>query len=283
MSGSAEDPPVPLDLRSAHAALPLRQYLLDLWERRDFVWFEAVSELRRRQITNVLGNLWHLLTPALNIAVYYLIFGLLLGVDRGVDNFILFLTSGLFVHQLTQRTITSGARSIVGNRGLLQTFNFPRALLPITSSVTECLAAVSSFAVLFVVALLTGESPRWSWLLIAPLVVVQSVFNLGAAFVAARLASYFRDLLQILPFFFRLVLYGSGVIFDVRAYVDDESWVRWLFTLNPVYCFITVARWAVMGVELPGSVLISGVCWAVGLSVVGFFFFRSGEQRYARA
>ena len=81
---SAELPP----LKSAHATPPLREYLSDLWARREYVWFESVSEIRSRQVTNVLGNLWNVLTPALNIAIYFLIFGLLLGVDRGVDNFI---------------------------------------------------------------------------------------------------------------------------------------------------------------------------------------------------
>lgn len=282
MSAPAADPPGLPPLTSAHAAMDLRPYIVDLWRRREYVYFEAISELRNRQVTNVLGNLWHLLNPAINIAIYYLIFGLLLGVDRGVDNFILFLSTGLFVHQLTQKTVTNGAKSIVGNRGLLQAIKFPRALLPLTSSFTELLAAASTFTVLFVVALLTGESPRWSWIMLVPLLAVQFLFNLGASLVAARLTTHFADLQQILPFVFRLVLYASGVIFDVRAYVESDSWIRWLFTLNPVYCFITFARWSVMGTELPPSVLISGAAWSIGLLMVGFVFFRAGEERYAR-
>ncbi|MEO0493557.1 MAG: ABC transporter permease [Actinomycetota bacterium] len=281
MSQPGSDPSGLPPLQSAHAAMELRPYLSDLWARREYVWVESVSELRARQITNVLGNLWHLLNPALNITIYFLIFGLLLGVDRGVDNFILFLSTGLFIHQLTQRTTTSGAKSIVGNRGLLQAIKFPRALLPITSSVTEFLAASSTFGIVFVVALLTGESPRWSWLMLAPLLVVQSVFNLGAALFAARLTTHFVDLTNILPFAFRLVLYGSGVIFNVSEYVESDSWIRWLFTLNPVYCYITVGRWAVMGTDLSAGVVISGSVWAIAMFVFGFVYFRAGEERYA--
>ena len=216
------NPPVsPLpELRDAHAAMKLGPYLRDLYERRSYVWYESVSELRNRQVTNVLGNLWHLLNPALNIFVYYLIFGLLLKVDRGVDNFILFLSTGLFVFQLTQKSTTDGARSIIGNKGLLRAIKFPRAMLPTTAAVTEMLSSLPSFAVLFVIALLTGESPSIRWLLIAPLLVVQFVFNLGASLIAARLTTHFVDVIQILPFFFRLLLYGSGVIFSADAYVE---------------------------------------------------------------
>jgi teichoic acid transport system permease protein len=269
-------------LRDAHAAMKLGPYLNDLWERRSYVWYEALSELRSRQVTNVLGNFWHLLNPALNIFVYYLIFGLLLKVDRGVDNFILFLSTGLFIFQLTQKSTTDGARSIVSNKGLLKAIKFPRALLPITGAVTEMLAALSSFLVLIVVAFLTGEPLTFKWLLLIPLVMVQFLFNLGASLIAARLTTHFVDVIQILPFFFRLLLYGSGVIFNVTAYVESDSWVRWLFTLNPMYCFITFARWCTLGGELQVAVIPSGIAWAFVLSLGGFMWFRVVEERYAR-
>lgn len=269
-------------LRDAHAASALPQYLGDLWERRGYVWYEAVSELRRRQVTTVLGNLWHLLNPAINVAIYFLIFGVLLGVDRGVDNFIVFLSTGLFVFQLTQRTITNGANSIVGNRGLIQAIRFPRALLPLTGTITDLLGASSTFVVLFAVAFMTGESPRWSWLALAPMLIAQSIFNLGAALFAARVTTHLADFSQLIPFIFRILFYGSGVIFNVSSYVDSDSWVGWLFVLNPMYCFITIARWAVMGLDASATVFVSAGAWSVASLIVGFAYFRAGESRYAR-
>lgn len=281
MNSTSPEPPA-LELRNAHAAMRVGPYLVNLWERRSYIWYEARSELRSRQVTNVLGNLWHLLNPALNIFVYYLIFGLLLKIDRGVDNFILFLSTGLFVFQLTQKTTNDGARAITSNKGLLKAIKFPRALLPLTGTVTEMMASLSSFVVLFVVALLTGEAPTFKWLLLVPLLAVQFLFNLGASLVAARLTTHFVDIIQILPFFFRLLLYSSGVIFNVSAYVESDSWVRWLFTLNPMYCFITFARWCTLGGDLQVSVIPSGLVWSAVLLFGGFFWFRAAEERYAR-
>ena len=270
------------ELRDAHAAMKLGPYMRDLWDRRSYVWYEAVSELRARQVTSVLGNLWHLLNPALNIFIYYLIFGLLLKVDRGIDNFILFLATGLFVFQLTQKTTTDGARSMIANKGLLRAIKFPRAMLPITGAVTEMLSGISSFLVLIPIALLTGESPRWSWILLVPLLAVQFVFNLGASFVAARLTTHFVDVIQILPFVFRLILYASGVIFSVDAYVQPGSSVRLLFTLNPIYCYVTVGRWCMLGGPLDAAIVLSGIGWAVLFFATGFLWFRQAEERYAR-
>ena len=57
------------ELRDAYATDRVAVYLMRLWARREYVWFVARSELRSRQMTSLLGNVWHLLNPALSIAV----------------------------------------------------------------------------------------------------------------------------------------------------------------------------------------------------------------------
>jgi len=270
------------ELRDVHESERLAPYLRELWSRRAYIRYVASSELRNRQINTVLGNFWHFLNPALSITVYYIIFGLVLKVDRGVDNFILFLTVGLFVFQYTQRSTVAGAHSVVRNVGLMRAIKFPRALLPTTSTVTESLAAATSFAIIYVVAILTGSPVRWQWLLLPLLFVVQFVFNLGAAFLAARATTHFRDTTQFLPFAFRLLFYASGVIFNVDAYVENSSWSA-IFVLNPLYCFVTIARWLIMGGTLDGMLVLSTSIWAVLIIIIGFLWFRAGEDLYGRA
>lgn len=259
------------------------QYLADIWARRSYIWYESVNELRSRQITNVLGNLWHLLNPALTIGVYYVIFGLLLQVTRGAeDNFLLFLTTGLFMFQFTQKSTVDGAKSIVGNSGLIRGVKFPRAILPITSTLTEFLASLSTFGMMFVILLIGGESPRPTWLIFPAIVVCQTIFNLGAAMIAARMTTHFRDTTQILPFVFRLLLYGSGVIYNVDAYVDGNPGVDLLFTLNPMYCYLTIGRSTLLGGPVDNGVVISAAVWTVSILVFGFLWFKAAEETYAR-
>ncbi len=280
LSPTAVGPPA--GMRDAHEAARLGPYLRDLRSRRNYLWYVSANELRSRQITNVLGNLWHLLNPALTIAVYYVIFGLLLQTTRGVDNFLLFLTIGLFLFQYTQKATMDGSKSIVGNAGLIKAIRFPRALLPITSTVTETLASFSTFVVLYAVALLTGETPTWRWLMLPGVVAMMFVFNVGAAMVAARLTTHFKDTTQILPFMFRLLLYASGVIFSVDAYTENDPIARALFVLNPMYCFVTLGRWCIMAGNLQTDLLVSAAVWSVTLAIGGFLWFRAAEERYAR-
>ena len=116
----------------------------------------------------------------------------------------------------------------------------------------------------------------------APIVALQFVFSLGAAMVAARMATHFIDTIQILPFVFRLILYSSGVIFSVDAYVESGGLAELLFKANPVYCFITLSRWSVIGGQFPSDLLVSATIWAAVTLVAGFFWFRAAEERYAR-
>lgn len=268
-------------LVDVQAASKVGGYLRGLWERRGYAWFVAASTVRQRQIDTVFGSFWHLLNPALSIAVYYLIFGRILQTDRGVDNFLVFLTVGLFVFQFTQRAVTQGAQSIVGNRGLVHAIRFPRALLPISTTIAEALTALPTFAVIYGVALILGEPPRLTWLLLPLLASWQLCFNVGAAMIAARITTHFRDAQQFLPFVFRLLFYASGVIFSVEEYVTDRG-LELLFVLNPLYGFISMARWAMMGLEVSGDVIAAVGMWTASFVVGGFFWFKAAEGAYHR-
>lgn len=269
-------------LRDVHETQRLVPYVRALLVRRGYLWFVSLSELRNRQMASVLGNLWHLLNPLLQIAVYYLIFGVVLdNVNRGVDNYILFLTIGVFVFADTQRATTAGGASIVNNRGVLQAISFPRAMLPITSTLTETMATFPSVFVIYVVALTTGEDPHLRWLLLPVLIGLQFVFNLGTALIAARATTHFQDIQQILPFVFRILFYMSGVIFSVQTFASGKPYA-WVFETNPIYAFVTLARWSILGGDFAWSWLLAAGAWSIGILTCGFLWFRAAEEMYGR-
>jgi teichoic acid transport system permease protein len=271
----------PLELQDVYRASTTRGYIAKTWERRRYVWYVATGELRARQMNSALGNLWHLLNPALQIAVFFLIFGVVLDTDRGIDNFMLFLTVGVLMFQFGQKATMEGAKSIVANGGLMRSISFPRAVLPITSTTTEVLATIPAVGVMLVVAVATGETPSLTWFVLVPILALFSLFNLGASFVAARAASHVRDVEQILPFLFRLVFYASGIIFKAESY-DPNNQYQWVFIINPYYCFITLGRWSIMAGNLQTDLLISAAVWSIVALCGGFAWFRRAEGAYAR-
>jgi teichoic acid transport system permease protein len=278
---TAEHGPADLEeLRDARATERLGPYLRELWSRRAYALYVAGAEVRGRQINSVLGNLWHLINPALQIGIFYLIFGLVLDTTRGVDNFIGYLSVGIFTFSYTQRAVVAGGKSLGKYKGLIQIVTFPRTLLPLTTTLTEAIAILPAFVVMFGVAFASGETPSLAWLGVIPLFAVQTVFNTGAAMLTARAVNHVADVQQVLPFMFRLLFYASGVLFNVSAYVDEGS-KRLLFELNPLYCMIETYRSLLLDYRPAEPHLVRNfVVWSVAIVLIGFTWFRAGEDRY---
>lgn len=264
-------------------------YLSDVWRRRTFAFENARGELRAQHMDTALGNAWHLLNPILLIAVYYLVFDVILNATRGVDNFIVYLTVGVLAYHWAQKAITAGASTIVSNEGLIRSLAFPRMLLPLSTSVQHTYAFLPALVVMLAVALLFGERPGISMLLVIPAFILQVMFITGATLIAARAADAFRDTLNLLPFLFRLVFYGSGILYAVDARFHDAfalPLVKTLFLANPFYALVSIWRSAVMSSQPISSLewlWLSATLWSVALLLIGFVVFRAGEQGYGRA
>ena len=259
--------------------LPLGAYLRELWLRRDFLVRVPLEDLRAQNAHTLLGGIWLVLNPLLQVGVYFLVFGVIMPIDRGVEQYLVFLTIGVFVFFFSQRVVSEAARSVVVNLGLIRTLRFPRATLPLSATIGQAMAFVPAMVVMAVVVAAHGTWPHPRWLLIPALLALQCSFSLGAGFVAARYNHTYRDLENLLPFVFRLAFYVSGVLYSVDHYIDSAVG-RAVFLANPFYCFVTVWRWVLAGTPATGEVWVATSVWSTATLVVGFALFRARETTY---
>ena len=272
-------------LRTFSERPPLGRYLSDLWQRRSFIWTLSSSESYAKNEDNRLGQVWAVLNPALLILSYYAIFGLLLGTDRGVDNFVGFLAIGVVMFSFTSSVVTRGSKAITGRLSLVRALHFPRAILPISVALTEFIAALPAFALLFVLMFATGETPSLSWLLFPVAVLLQGVALLGIAFICARLVNMSRDLGNLIPVIVRLMRYCSWVFFPVVHYAQNlPPAFQDLVVYQPFALMLSLGRQSLLGADNPLALndwlMMAG--WAVGLTVVGLVIFWWDEARYGR-
>jgi teichoic acid transport system permease protein len=273
-------------LRPLTTDLPAGRYLAAMWARRDFAIALPLEEVRSAHQNTLLGNLWHLANPMLSVAVYYLVFGVLLDVSAGTDNYILWLMVGVFTFGLTNRCVLGGATSISNNQGLMRAVRFPRALLPVSVIVSRLLTFTFELAVLGLVAVATGEGVSARWLGLPIVIALHSALNLGGAFITARLNDSFRDIQQIIPFVFRLLMYVSGVMFPLDRYLTDEKaggLITTAASLNPMVGVIDLYRWVFLGTPVAFDALWRLLVIAALMLWFGFSFFRSAESKYGRA
>jgi teichoic acid transport system permease protein len=271
-------------LRPVGARPPLARYIADVWGHRSFIWALAVSGLRSNNGRDKLGNFWLVLSPVVNGLIYFLVFGVLLGTGKNVPNFIGYLVIGVFMFTYSNRAISTGAKAITGNRKLIQTLRFPRAVLPISEVVEQLLAFGVSFVAMLLLVLVVPpwEGITWRWLLVVPAVALQTVFNGGLVMIFARLTSRISDFTNILPFLLRAWLYMSGVFYTVERFAHHPTLKR-VFELNPAHAFLTIARELILYHQVPGlGVWLVAIGWTVPMAIVGFVLFWRAEESYAR-
>ena len=267
----------------AGARPPLGRYLGLLWQRRHFISSYTRANNEVTYSRSFLGQFWQVLTPLLNAAVYYLIFGLLLHTNRGTDNFIAFLVIGIFVFHFLQQSVIRGARSVTANQGLIRSVHFPRAALPISSTGQTFIQLLVSLVVLLPIILLTGERPSWRWVLLPPDIALATAFALGLAFIIARVSARIPDTTALLPFILRTWLYFSGIFYSIDAFTRHRHWLKVVLTVNPGATYVELARSALLGGhQVDPWLWLVAVGWAVGTLVFGLFYFWSGEETYAR-
>jgi teichoic acid transport system permease protein len=241
-------------LRPSALRPPVPAYLAQLWQRRHFIIAFATARNIALYTEAKLGQLWQVLTPLLNAGVYFLIFGELLHISRGIPNYLGFVVAGVFVFNFTQRTFISTSAVMTQNIDLIRALQFPRAALPIGYVVIELQQMLLSLVVLVPILLLTGEPLTLHWLLVIPALALQTLFNVGCGLAVARLGAQVNDVSQLLPFLTRTWLYVSGVIFSIASLgpsvaslsFSTSNKVIAALQLNPAALYITLTRNALM-------------------------------------
>ena len=140
-------------LRPSSARPGLASYLARVWQRRHFIVAYATARNVSMYTEARLGQLWQVLTPLLNSAVYYLIFGILFKANRGITNYTAYLVTGVFIFAFTERSIVVGSTVMRANMTLIRALHFPRACLPLAYVLVEFQQLLLSMLVLFAIVL----------------------------------------------------------------------------------------------------------------------------------
>ena len=263
----------------------LPTYLVELWRRRAFIVADSRAKSATSNKDYLLGNLWLIGRPLLDGLTYFVIFGIVFGARDGVDNFVGFLLIGIFLFGYTARSLTGGLGAIQSGKNLIRTFAFPRAAIPLASTLRETLSTVPIIVTMLVLILVIPPHAQlsWWWLLFPVVLVLQTLFNVGLALYAARFGALVPDAKIAISFFRRLWMYGSGVMFSIEKISDGHPLVMAISQLNPLYCVLEISRDLLLYSQ-PGDLRLWVVlgAWAIITPLFGFLFFWHGEEHYGR-
>ncbi|MFB3078485.1 MAG: ABC transporter permease, partial [Lysobacterales bacterium] len=186
----------------------------------DFVRLGIVAEFSRDAARNRLGYAWWILEPALMLAVFYVVFGVVL--ERGGPGFIYDLLVGVTLWTWFSNTVQRCTSSIQGAAQLMQQIYFPKVLLPLITIASEALkSSILMLLLLVTLALTIRASVTWLWL---PLLFVLQILFAGACgIIAALLLPFMNDVKYLVTLLLRLGMFTSGVFFRIDEVVPPGS------------------------------------------------------------
>src|SRR3974377_879923 len=117
------------EIRTSGSRVTLRARVADIAAYRELLLNLVRKELKVKYKNSVLGFLWSLVNPAVTIAVFSIIFSVILA--NSIPDFALFLMSGVLIFNMFQNGTSAAVGAVVGNATLGQTGWVRRGGLPL--------------------------------------------------------------------------------------------------------------------------------------------------------
>jgi teichoic acid transport system permease protein len=265
----------------AHSvSLPtVREYLNDLWERRQFIRALAKAELRGTHTNTILGELWSIIDPLFQAAIYFFIVTIIRGGSSADPlGYATLIIAGVFLFNFTRIALNDGGRSILNAKGLMLNSTFPRALLPISECYKGLLEFAPSVVLYAIIHVATGRPIGQGVFLLPLLFLLQVAMSVGMAFLIATATVYVRDTVNLLNYLLRILIFVTPVIYPVSGLSPT---LKTILSVNPLFPLFSAYQTILLGgLPTAGQVMIT-FFWAVFFLVVGYRVFVTHERAFA--
>ena len=223
------------------------------WRYRRFIWTAALSDLRHRYAGSGLGVFWNVVTPLAMMTIYTFVFSSALGPRYGSTGsasgpFPLYLSAGFLPWVAFADCVTRGTQAFVVNSVYLKKLPIPEHVFVAQTAVSALLGMLIAVGLLIGLALLFGQSPHWTWLLLPLVVVLWQGFGFGLALGLSTLNVFFRDIGQVLGVFLQIWMWSVPIVYLEEMLPEAY---RAGLPFNPAYPFVRALRDTYLYAELP--------------------------------
>jgi ABC-2 type transport system permease protein len=169
--------------------------------------------------------------------------------------------------------------SILASESIVRRTQFPRLVIPLAVVLTGLFNLGANLIVVFAFILVSGVDPAWTWLLLAPLLVLLTVFTTAAAMIVSALNPRFRDTGIIWSVVVTALFYATPVLYPLEIVPEP---VRNLLALNPLAPIFELARKWVIDPDAPGpTALLVPALLFVAVCVLAVWIFNREAPRIA--
>ena len=235
--------------------------VLEIWGYRELIGRLVQRELGARYKRSILGWLWSMLNPAATLAIYALVFGVLLKFDPPragngrFDNFALYLFCALVMWNVFQGVISGAMGALLDVGSLLSKVYFPPEAPAVANLVTVVFQGVIEGSILMLI-LICLANVSWTFLLWPVLLVFLAVFALGIGLVLSIWNVRYRDVGYLTSIALQLLFYATPIIYPLTLIPEQamDLPARDIIRLNPIAQFTEASRELLYGLDWPGLI-----------------------------
>ena len=208
----------------------------------------ARMNLRADAARYYFGYIWWILEPLLYVAVFYVVFNVILD-SRRLD-FLAFLMCGKLAFIWFSKSVNQASNSILSNKSLIGKLNISKTLFPMAVIQEGLYKQATVFLLLFAVLLAYGYKPSVSWFALVPIIGVNYLMIVACSLVGACLVCMMRDISLVIGLAMIFLMFTSGIFWDVRDLGDPDK-TALLLAVNPLAFIIDAYRQVLMYNQLP--------------------------------
>ena len=237
-----------------------------------------IKDFRARYKGTLLGYAWALVTPLLFASIFNFVFQRILRFE--IDNYPLFLVSGLFAWQWFSNSISGAAGCFLHNASLIKKINFPRYLLPFSVVLIDALHFLLALPIILVFLFVWSKPVFYfSWVYGLPIVgLTQLAIIYGVTLCVSSLNTIFRDIDKIVNLLVIMLFYLTPVFYPLNVVPEN---IRRAIQLNPMTGIITSWQSLFLNGKFDWMPFYGPMVWAVVLVLVGAGVYKKMSARFA--
>lgn len=248
-----------------------------LYEYRELLKTSIKKDIRGRYKNSILGVFWSFLNPLLQLAVYAIVFPLIMKSD--IPNYTVFVCCGLIPWTFFSTAISRTSFVMVENGNIIKKVYFPREILPISIVTSELVNFFISTIIILAFVIAYGMGFTWYIVFYPVILIVQYILLIGISLLVSSLTVYFRDLQHFIGILLQLLFYATPIVYGMD--IIPVSF-QWILKLNPMSYIIDGYRSIFYYQRMPDLVGL-GIVFAISivLCIVGYFIFNKLQKRFA--
>jgi lipopolysaccharide transport system permease protein len=207
--------------------------LSEIWSRRQLARYLVQADMIKHGANTVLGNIWWVLDPLLQMAIYVIFVSVIL--KRGGADYPLFVFAAILPWKWFSTSLNDAIGSVTTREAIIKQVKFPTIVLPLAATASGVVSFVFGLIPLFGMMIFFYADRLTVYLLYIPVVAaVQFFFTLSLCIVCAAINVFFRDLANLARHLLRLWFYLSPALYATKD-LDPTKYgvLADLYKLNP--------------------------------------------------